>query len=151
MWQVRLPLWYYKVHIRQEGMQGNTVKAIWLWNPDPYSRPHRKNRSSRDVIFNMVAGYTFIDWRQHEEIWRKFAVHSNCETSELYRIGWRDHITRIPHNCSVTITWNYKLRGHAGERPKKRWWESKWAKIGLILTIVVVVVVDDDDDDDDRN
>jgi hypothetical protein len=41
----------------------------------------------------------------------KLKVNRICETVELYRIGWRDHMLRMPDGHSAKTVWNYKLRG----------------------------------------
>jgi hypothetical protein len=51
-------------------------------------------------------------------------VHSICETTELYRIGWRDHVLRMPDSCSAKTVELQAKRMPAFVRLKKRWKEQ---------------------------
>jgi len=48
-------------------------------------------------------------------------VGNFCKIIELRRIGWRDHMLRMPASSSAKTVWNYKPRGcHAVGRLRKR-------------------------------
>jgi hypothetical protein len=50
-----------------------------------------------------------------------FKVCTICETIELYRIGWRDYMLRMPDSCPAKTVWNSTLKGcSAVGRPRKK-------------------------------